>query len=342
MSKLSNDTELPELKQQAIDWLVKLRSDDLDDDELLAFADWLAEAHANSEAFAAAEVLFDQMSLAATPAVEIDESVTSEMLQNSVQNKKDIFYSIKGRWLAWFVPSIAILATWLVVVNFILPQQMHLLDTLNSDFYTVTGELREVKLADGSLLLLNTNSAVSVDYNDINRSITLHHGQVRFTVAKDINRPFEVNINGLIVRALGTIFQIHKNENNLVKVTVQEHAVAVHQMQNAEHSVNVSQGQQIKYSTGEVLAEAKNIILNQETAWQNQRLIINDQPLGDLIAELERYQNGRIFLSDDQLKDLRVTGVFSLQNPDAILITICKVLNLKQTRVAGWWSILHR
>jgi transmembrane sensor len=81
--------------------------------------------------------------------------------------------------------------------------------------------------------------------------------------------------------------------------------------------------------------------LNQETAWQQRRLVINDQPLSELIAELERYRNGRIFLSDSKLKELRVTGVFSLDDPDAALNAVCKVLNLKETRVGPLWSVLH-
>jgi len=348
MSKLSNDSALALQKQQAIDWLVKLRSDDLDDDELLAFADWLAQDHAHSEAFAAAEVLFEQMSLAAQAVAETDSAVLNEginaenELNHPVPEQKKTHYNVRERLFSWLVPSVALLATWLIVVNLILPQQMHLLDNLSSDFYTLTGELREVQLSDGSQLLLNTNSAVSVEYTNAKRSIILHHGQVRFAVAKDNHRPFEVDIDGLIVRALGTVFQIHKNENNSVKVTVQEHAVAVHQRQNEDYRINVKVGQQLQHDLGQELEAAVDIILTQETAWQSHRLIINDQPLGDLIAELERYKNGRIFLSDQTLKHLRVTGVFSLNNPDAILNSICKVLDLKQTQVGGWWSILHR
>ncbi len=51
---------------------------------------------------------------------------------------------------------------------------------------------------------------------------------------------------------------------------------------------------------------------------------------------------GRIFLSDAELKELRVTGVFSLDNPDGLLDSVCKALTLKKTRIGPWWVLLHR
>jgi len=342
MSKLSSATEISEQKQQAIDWLVRLRADDMDDDELCAFADWLAEDHAHSEAFSEAEVLFDTMALTAA---DVPEGAHGQVENESPiqQNKKDKD-SHSGGFYHWLIAPLAIAATWLFVVNLFFPQQMSFLDNWSSDYYTQTGELREVVLSDGSVVMLNTNSAISVAYHGSSRTVTLHHGQARFTVAKDVNRPFVVEADDLRIKALGTVFQVYKKVADELSVTVQEHAVAINKRQDDtfDEAVVVQTGQQLNYQIDKVLLPAKNIELRQKTAWQQQRLIINDQPLGDLIAELQRYRNGRVFLADDQLKQLRVTGVFSLDNPDAVLDSVCKALNLKQTRVAKWWSIVHR
>jgi len=342
MSKLLSDTEISEQKQQAIDWLVRLRSDDMGDEELCAFADWLAEDHAHSDAFAEAELLFENMSLAAVEtSVETCEQAENQL--STQQNKVDK-YSRSGGFYQWLIPPLAIAATWLFAVNLFFPQQIGLLDSWGSDYYTQTGELREVELSDGSRVMLNTNSAISVAYNEVNRIVILHHGQARFTVAKDVNRPFVVEADDLSIKALGTVFQVYKNAADEVSITVQEHTVAVNNISadTNDDTVLVQTGQQLNYQLATGLSLAKDVLLGQKTAWQQHRLIINDQPLGDLIAELERYKNGRIFLSDQKLKHLRVTGVFSLNNPDAILSSICKVLDLKQTQLGGWWSILHR
>ena len=339
MPNLSSATEISEQKQQAIDWLVRLRSDDMGDEELVSFADWLAEDHAHSDAFAEAELLFENMSLAAADAsVESDKQV--ENLSSIQQNKEDK-YSRSGGFYHWLIPPLAIAATWLFAVNLFFPQQIGWLDNWGSDYYTQTGELRDLELSDGSRVMLNTNSAISVAYNDASRIVILHQGQARFTVAKDINRPFMVEADDLRIKALGTVFQVYKNGSEELSVIVQEHAVAVNKIE-SDVAVVVQTGQQLNYQTNSSLLQAEDVKLRQKIAWQQQRLIINDQPLGDLIAELQRYRNGRVFLADDELKELRVTGIFSLDNPDAILDSVCKALNLKQTKVAKWWRILHR
>jgi transmembrane sensor len=354
MPLCSNEPQITELKQQAIDWLVRLRSDDLSDGEMYAFADWLSQDHVHSEAFAAVENLFnDMVNTAKRPVANVD--ISSELNQihldvNSTNKQEQrIHRPSSKRYTRWMASSVALAAAWLFAVILIIPQQAHLLDNLLSDYHTETGELREIQLTDGSRLLLNTNSAVSVKFNESVRQITLYHGQANFTVAKDAQRPFEVVADGLIVRALGTVFEVYKSSSNEISVTVQEHAVAVRIQTEAHASaernlskVNVQQGQQLRYHPGDSLPQPKSIELSQADAWQQHQLFINDRPLSELIAELDRYRIGRVFLSDEKLKNLRVTGVFSLDNPDAVLNSVGKVLALEETRLGPWWVLLHR
>ena len=347
MSPLNKQENISEQKQQAIDWLVLLRSDDMSDDQLCEFAEWLALDHANAEAFSSAETLFDQMTAVSfkSKAENRVKPESSPQLTN-IQSKQDHSQAKASNRL--FVLPFAIAATLLLAVVLFFPQKLHLLNGLLSDYHTQTGELKKIVLSDGSRLLLNTNSAVSVDYNESIRTVILHYGQVRFSVANEASHPFEVRVGNLNVRALGTVFQIHKPEKGDVKITVQEHAVTVSMETVVNHSepvkaITVQVGEQLLYQLDNSLALAlpKKIELQQETAWQRQRLIINDQPLSDLIIELERYRDGQIFVADKKLNDLRITGVFSLSNPQEILNKICKVLDLKQTHI-GAWSMLYR
>jgi transmembrane sensor len=118
-------------------------------------------------------------------------------------------------------------AAWLVAVTLILPEQAYILDDYISDYRTGTGELKDIQLADGSRILLNTNTSLSVDYTESFRQITLHHGQALFTVVKDNKHPFVVASGGLAIRALGTAFEVYNPSHGEMSVTVQEHAVAV-------------------------------------------------------------------------------------------------------------------
>jgi len=326
------------LQQQAINWLVRLRADDFSETEMVAFAEWLAQDHAHSEAFSAAESLFSEVVLAAkSPASDISARI--EVQDNAPIVKLPPQRSAAKPYRRWLVATLAMAAVWLFVVMLVMPKQAHWLDNYLSDYHTETGELRAVQLADGSQLLLNTNSAVSVDFNASVRQITLHYGQARFTVAKDIQRPFQVRSDNLIVKALGTVFEVYQHPGE-VSVTVQEHAVLASVQ--AEGSVPVQQGQQLNYRSGGPLTKPETVELNQTSAWQQQRLFINDRPLGELLDELGRYRVGRVFLSDEKLKNLRVTGVFSLDKPEEVLSSVVNALNLQETRLGPWWVLLHR
>lgn len=345
MSFAANEPQFPELKQQAIDWLVRLRSDDLSEGEMYAFADWLSQDHAHSSAFAAAENLFnDMVDAAKSPVASAEPQTESSRPQSKAFAEPRLAH--RKRHMHWLAPSLALAAAWLFAVILVIPQQSHLLDNYLSDYHTETGELREIQLADGSRLLLNTNTAVSVDFKNSIRRITLHHGQASFTVAKDEQRPFEVLSDGLIVRALGTVFEVYNPDSGEISVTVQEHAVAARIQPGAkavtDAGVNIQQGQQLRYRPGGTLQRPEPVELNQTAAWQQHRLFINDRPLSELVAELDRYRVGRIFLADEKLKNLRVTGVFSLDNPDEVLNSVRKVLALEETRLGPWWVLLHR
>lgn len=350
MSPSSKEPKLSRLKQQAIDWLVLLRSGEINDAELCAFAEWLAEDHAHSEAFADAEMLFDDMTLAAKKSVACGTSEhDAEEQPNDLPPllKSQRSKRVEGTWKqyrCWLAPAFTLAACWLIAVFLYFPPDMQFLDRLVSDYHAQTGELLEIRLSDGSRLLLNTQSAVSVDYDDFFRKITLHYGQVSFSVAKDSVRPFEVKVGNINVRALGTVFQIYKTNEHAVDIVVQEHAVVVQKdfEDQAQAGFTVQAGQQMHIQPDGAPVQPATADLSQVTAWQQKRLIINDRPLIELISELERYRNGRIFVAEEKLKSLHVTGVFSLEKPDDVLNSVSAALNLKLTSLGPWWVLLHR
>ncbi len=361
MSQDLKHTKPSKSLQEAIDWLVKLRDENLSDAESHAFADWLTQDIVHAEAFAKAERLFDNMVLAAQfPTVHLYVPEGTELapqgLPSVVEGLNQSFPNAQIRqyqpvktfpnrnYRPWLALPLALAAAWLFAVTLVLPSQSHLLDGYFSDYHTNTGEIRDIQLADGSHVLLNTGTAVSVDYQTNKRQITLHHGQVRFTVAKEA-RPFEVQTDKLYVRALGTVFEIYKKAADNISVTVQEHAIAAwvqEEKQGQSTQVQIQEGQQLTYHADGTLQPPSAIDLAQASAWQQRRLFINDRPLSELIAELGRYRVGRIFLADAQLLNLHVTGVFSLDNPDEVLARVRKILSLQETRLGHWWVVLHR
>lgn len=344
MSNSSKHADSETVEDQAIDWLICLRDEDVDETAIKEFAAWLAESPLHSQAYAAAENLFKDMSVAAKSETEINIGKSSEPSLLAKRSSSPVIYS--GLQPKFSRPKLfsmlAMAAICLLAVGLVAPKQSRWFSDLFSDYRTQTGELRNIELSDGSRLLMNTNSAISVDFSAASRKIVLHHGQVKFTVAKDSNRPFDVITDQLNIRALGTVFDVYASEGVKTEIIVQEHAVAVSQLTGASTAVEIREGQQLNYQVGQALPKPHDVILEQATAWQHRQLVINDRPLSELIAELERYRVGRIFLSDDVLKNLRVTGVFSMDNPEQTLQTVAEVLSLKQTAIGPWWIVLHR
>jgi transmembrane sensor len=356
MPTYPDEPNLPELTQHAINWLIKLRADNISDEYMHGFADWLSQDATHAAAFAEAEDTFNDMITAGTSLRQKLGNTMDASNPNAAQSTEPAVAVIQAktrkqpnqtkRWLA--IP-LAIAAALLVAVLGVMPKQAHLFDAYLSDYHTGTGELGDITLADGSHILLNTNSAVSVNYQDSLRIINLHHGQVRFTVAKDKKRPFEVHSGNLSVRALGTVFEVYNQESGDISVTVQEHAVSARfstpeKISPSEQAqpVVINEGQQLHYLGGKNLPAPKNCDISQLTAWQQQKLFINDRPLSEAIAELNRYRNGRIVVPDSNLNNQRITGVFSLANPDETLHTLSTALALQETRLGSWWVVVHR
>jgi len=345
MSDSAEETQLPTHLEEAVDWLILLRGGNLSETQTHAFSDWLSQDVQHVHAFAKAEDFFNDMVKYARMPYPADNETTP------VDNKPSQPVAALPRQTSrrWLALPLALAAAWLFAVGLVLPSQANFLDILLSDYHTKPGELRDIQLADSSHLLLNTNTAVSVDYQPTNRLITLHHGQARFTVAKDAQRPFEVKSDKLIVRALGTVFDIYKKTSDNISVTVQEHAVTVRIQDDSSKAkqgnitqIKVQAGQQLTYEGDGRLPQPATVNLAQVSAWQQRRLFINDLPLGELIAELDRYRYGRIYLANTQLKNLHVTGVFPLDDPDDALASVLKVLALQETRLGQWWVVWHR
>jgi transmembrane sensor len=92
---------------------------------------------------------------------------------------------------------------------------------------TAVGQQRNVSLADGSVVELNTNTIVETNLGRRLREIYLHKGEAHFKVAHDSSRPFLVHAGDAVVRAVGTQFEVRVRSDQHVDVVVNEGRVEV-------------------------------------------------------------------------------------------------------------------
>ena len=191
-------------------------------------------------------------------------------------------------------------------------------------FSTALGEHRAVPLADGSNVLLDTASTVDVAYVPHARRVRLDHGQGYFSVAKDRTRPFEVIVGDTIVRAVGTRFTVRRLENNQVEVVVFEGVVELVQAQGLQRILHPAKwfdnSSPVRLGVGEMATERGERLvvksleepqLAHRLAWQQNRIVFENTPLGEAIEQVNRYSATPLILTDPALLDMRVTGSFS-------------------------------
>jgi len=202
-------------------------------------------------------------------------------------------------------------------------------------YRTQTGERSSVALADGSAILLDTDSAVEVAYTDTERGVRLVRGQALFKVAKHQPLPFRVHAGSRIITAVGTEFDVRlcgSPDTPTVRVALLEGAV------------NVTNANRISLETasmvaGEVLQAAPSAPMRVRpgdpellTSWRTGVLVFNDRRLGEAVEEMNRYTTHPIVLADESSRDLRVSGVFNTSDPEHFAETIAETFSLRLNR----------
>ncbi|MCE4067884.1 MULTISPECIES: FecR family protein [Pseudomonas] len=300
------------LGDEAIERLVQLHSGSAGAGQRMDFLRWRGQSPEHERAAREAEALWGAL----------PETRHAEDYRRRARRPR--------RWLA--LAAAACVAA--IAVTIALPEP---LAGLYSDYATRTGERRMLQLADGSRVWLNSDSALSVDFSPQQRRLRLHTGEALFEVAKDAARPFIVEARGGEVRAVGTRFDVD-SRGPQVRVDVTEGVVQVNSAGSAP--VRLSAGERLSYRERTAPEPAQPLDLSSASAWQRGKLIFNQRPLGEVLDELERYVPGRIVLTDSALRQHKVSGVFDLKDPDALLKTLERLQPVKVTHLP--WLVLIR
>ncbi|HEY3658786.1 MAG TPA: FecR domain-containing protein [Steroidobacteraceae bacterium] len=191
---------------------------------------------------------------------------------------------------------------------------------------TAVGQQRNVTLADGSIVTLNTNTIVETNLRHRSREIYLRKGEAHFQVAHDRSRPFLVHAGDALVRAVGTQFEVRVRSDQHVDVVVNEGRVEVQstpldaerpgagkRVRLAARSVvhALSAGQELSTTGNDyAVVPVSTHRLSSVLAWREGAVVFEGEALADAIVEIGRYTDARIIISDPQVAALRVGGRF--------------------------------
>ena len=206
------------------------------------------------------------------------------------------------------------------------------IDYWMADQRTATGEQRELQLADGTVINLNTHSAVDVKFDATTRRIILQEGEIMVQTGHGDPRPFIVQTRDGSLRALGTRFLV-KRENDGTRLSVLQSRVAAHPEDSLDE-VTYTEGQQVVMHHNQ-LGQMVDVNPGAD-AWTRGMLVLDNVRLADMVHELNRYQRGHVGV-DPQVADLRITGSFPINNVQLALNALQPTLPVKIEQLTPWW-----
>jgi transmembrane sensor len=316
------------LVDDALAWLVKLHSGQASDEDRQACEAWRTSSPAHNHAYVEAEALWRDIGQM--------RSENSAFVSASPPVIRS-FKKVSARKTGWAIAA----SLFLMACLFSSDHLVEWFTAATADYHTAVGQQRVVRLADGSRMHLNTDTAVNVSFTDQGRDIRLLKGEAAFTVEPDVNRPFTVQSGEVQTRAIGTSFVVHFH-HKIVTVTVTEHAVQVSTIAgDASTTRVVREGEQVFYTVEKGISSARSIDRLHETAWQRGKLIFEAKPLAEVVTELNRYRPGRIMIMNPALRPLKVTGLFDVADTDAALRMIQHTIPIHETTLTSYVVLLH-
>lgn len=191
-------------------------------------------------------------------------------------------------------------------------------------YSTDVGEQRIVRLEDGTRVSLNSNTRLLIDYGPSRRRLRLEYGEALFEATADSRRPFIVTAGGHEMTALGTSFVV-RHEAGRTSVTLVEGKVAVDSQKAA---ATLTAGQRL------TLAEAAPPKLDLPrieavTAWRRGEVMLDDTPLADAVAEMNRYDRTAIVIDTPEISGLTVSGLYHTGDSEGFAHSVARMYRLE-------------
>ncbi|MEZ1315386.1 FecR domain-containing protein [Pseudomonas fluorescens] len=289
---------------QALDWLIVMDSPSAEQSQ--AFNEWLQASDLNAEAYAKARAIWEgpqvaecAQHLAARPA------------------KVTVLARLRPHWKPLATAAVLILG----LFSFSnLPMR------LQADHLTVVGERQRVQLEDGSKVLLNTNSAFSSTFNDRQRVARLYQGEAFFEVPAHLGQPLEIDAGPVKASVHDTAFAV-RYLDGVAQVQVQRGDVDLRATRN-DARIRLSAGESIRIGPNGFDRPAK-LDAATELAWVQGRLVFENCPLNQVLAELRRYYPGWIINTNEQLADVTVTGNYRLDQPLDVVRSLAHITSAR-------------
>jgi transmembrane sensor len=347
MSSLSSETE-DDTKAAALSWLLRLSIESATLEDRAHFTEWCNEDPRHIAAYRRFHAIWQ-----ASADLKDLLPLTAPRPQRHTFFKR-LFTPVSVPPLAW---------TWRVGVIVIIGCFGAWMFLGSTQYSTRIGEIREIRLTDGSIVTLGARSALDVKFEPAERRVILISGEAFFSVAKNKERPFIVSVGDKEIRVVGTQFDVCRGTDN-VRVSVAQGIVEVRSISitSAEDGSNVAEsarsaerspsrdtgagqaspdgrfysGSLAVITAGEMLRAGLPGPINppeamthsDPAAWVHGHLAYVDTPLREVLADANRYSRQPVAVADEKLGATRVSVTYPSDRVDQMLAALSRSLDL--------------
>ena len=336
--------EHEQIEAEAAEWVIRLGGASVSERDRREFDVWRSKSHKHVQAFDFARKMWGELaSLRSEPGVLADDLERVRPQQSTGTGVSSAPSRSFGLQHLWYVAALSICL--IAPIGFGGFWYGNPVTMLMADYRAAPGETRTVTLPDGSSVDLSSGSAIALHFDKKERRVELLQGEAYFVAAPmvgDETRPFVVQGDIGTATALGTQFLVDRH-SDAVEVVVAEHEVrvALAGSHSQAASVVLSPGQSVRYSSATGMGKVSERNVDLASAWRRGRLVFDQMPLGDVVAELNRYRRGRIIISNGTLASRKVSGVFETNDLDNALHTISTELRLRVAAIPPLVTVLY-
>lgn len=295
---------------QASDWIARLQADDLTEADGLAFDSWLGATPDNVRAYDQALGVWNALG-------ESSHDIVRELASLERRRARQ---ALGRRWLVG-AGSLAAASALMVVV---LPSLAS--KPATETYATANGQHRVVTLADGSKIELNAETQLAVTLGRDERRVVMGEGEAIFDVAADRDRPFTINTGHQVVRVVGTQFDVRNRQGGVV-VTVARGVVEVGPAPNGApgRTYVLRPGQRLAIE-GASAAHLSTIEPAVAFSWRTGRVVYRDEPLSNVVADLNRQFAKPILIADVELGRTPISGVLVMDSQSDVVRRLALML----------------
>jgi len=312
------------VQQQAERWFARLRSEGCSTAEHREFDAWLTTDAAHASAYAQTERLWNELG-------ELSDDAELKRARHAARRAaQSSMRRTAGRRRLTFAASLA--GVLIVAISF-----WFLGDHSATQRYTAAhGEQRSVMLADGSRVMLNTDTVLDVRLGARVRSVHLMQGEALFDVVHDAALPFVVHANGNVISDLGTRFDVNDGGEQTT-VTVLEGSVNV---ERGDHTAQLNRGQQ--FVAGDDVWRQAAADPTTVASWSRGQLAFSATPLAQAVADANRYAQEQLVIADPRLEAIKVSGEFRIGNTQAFLRALESAFPIRVEQSGKTIRLYHR